>query len=86
MKRTWSNPEGLVSKKPIAMRLMPAELAEAEGIAKKMGVSKSHLARVSFLKGLPLVSPEDFSAPAPSADLSGGVAAASPAGLSSDQE
>lgn len=78
MKRTWSNPEGLVSDKPIAMRLMPAELADAERIAKDIGVSKSHLARMAFLKGLPLVS-----ATPTSADLSGGEAIASPSGFSS---
>lgn len=85
MKRTWSNPEGLVSKTPIALRLMPEELFNAENIAKKLEVSKSHLGRVAFLKGLPLVCAADFSASAPSAELSGGVAAASPAGLSSDK-
>lgn len=84
MKRTWSNPEGLVSDKPIAMRLMPQELAEADRIAKRINVSKSHLARMAFLIGLPLVSKS--SAAHPSADLSGGEAPASPAALSTTEE
>ncbi len=85
MKSTWSNPEGLISKRPIALRLMPAELPTAEKAAADFGVSKSHLARVAFLKGLPLLSSADFSPSAvpPAADLSGGEASASPAGLSS---
>lgn len=85
MKPNWSNPEGLVSKRPIALRLMPEEFPAAEKAADDFSVSKSHLARVAFLKGLPLLTAADFSPSAapPAADLSGGEASASPAGLSS---
>lgn len=49
------NPAGLATEKPIALRLMPRELADASRIAKKHGLSKSSLARQAFLAGLPLV-------------------------------
>lgn len=50
------NPAGLATKKPIALRLMPGELADAERIAAEEGLSKSALARKAYLKGLPLVA------------------------------
>ena len=49
------NPNGIVKDKPIALRLMPKELANAERVATKNGMSRSALARHAFLVGLPLV-------------------------------
>lgn len=49
------NPQGVVKDKPIALRLMPDELAEAQQVAEKAGCSKSSLARAAYLRGLPLV-------------------------------
>lgn len=49
------NPAGIVKEKPIALRLMPKELADAERIASKQGLSRSALARKAFILGLPLV-------------------------------
>jgi len=49
------NPAGLATKKPIALRLMPAERAEATRIAAKLGTSQSALARRAYLAGLPVV-------------------------------
>lgn len=49
------NPAGIVTGKPIALRLMPEELAEAERIARKQGLSRSALARKAFMVGLPIV-------------------------------
>lgn len=50
-KKTY-NPDGLATGKPIALRLMPNELAQAERLAKKSGYSRSFLARRLFLIGL----------------------------------
>lgn len=50
---TRRNPDGIEKTKPIALRLMPSERANAERIAKKAGVSKSSLARQAYLNGLP---------------------------------
>lgn len=47
------NPAGLVTSKPIALRLMPDELARAVRIAEKQGLSRAALARKAFLAGLP---------------------------------
>lgn len=49
------NPAGIVTAKPIALRLMPGELDDAERIAAERNVSRSALAREAYLKGLPLV-------------------------------
>lgn len=57
----------LVKDLPIALRLMPKELEDAQRIASEMGVSKSKLARLAFLAGLPLLS-----RPVLSGDLSAG--------------
>lgn len=54
-KATSRNPAGLVKNKPIALRLMPQELSNAERVAVKKGMTRSALARQAFLKGLPLV-------------------------------
>lgn len=89
MKTKTYNPSGLVTKKPIFLRLMPSELSDAESIAAEAGISKSNLARQAFLAGLPIVK-DQLSTPADeptsslctSADFSGGEASASPAGLS----
>lgn len=48
------NPAGIVKNKPIALRLMPKELADAERIARKHGLSRSALARQAFIAGLPI--------------------------------
>lgn len=53
------NPSGLATKTPIALRLMPGELADAKRIAAQQGLSQSALARRAYLKGLPLVSDLD---------------------------
>lgn len=50
------NPAGLATKKPIALRLMPAERADAERFAAKLGTSKSALARSAYLAGLPIIT------------------------------
>jgi hypothetical protein len=50
-KKTY-NPDGLATGKPIALRLMPNELKQAERLAKKSGYSRSFLARRLFLIGL----------------------------------
>lgn len=79
------NPEGLDKKKPIALRLMPNERADAERISRESNVSMSRLAREAFLKGLPLVSSSAAASTSPTAGaaaFSGGEASASPAGLS----
>lgn len=49
------NPAGIVKTKPIALRLMPGELKDAERIAAERNVSRSALAREAYLKGLPFV-------------------------------
>lgn len=49
------NPAGIVTTKPIALRLMPSELTDAARIAAERNVSRSALAREAYLKGLPLV-------------------------------
>ena len=83
METTKRNPDGLISKKPIALRLMPAELANAKRVSQETNVSMSCLAREAFLKGLPLVI-SDFStsAPTPSADFPGGESSSLATGLS----
>lgn len=50
------NPAGIATKKPIALRLMPTELADAERIARRLNLTRSALAREAFLAGLPLVA------------------------------
>lgn len=49
------NPKGLVKKSPIALRLMPDELANAKRVSGEIKVSLSCLAREAFISGLPLV-------------------------------
>ncbi|MBI2306121.1 MAG: hypothetical protein HYU78_02350 [Rhodocyclales bacterium] len=58
MKRTAYTPDGVVTNRPINLRLKPAELAEAERVATGAGISKANLARQAFLKGLPEVIEE----------------------------
>lgn len=86
MKPKTYNPPGLVTSKPINLRLMRDELLQADQVAAAAGISKSNLARQAYLKGLPLVI-ADFSPAAvpPSAAFSGGAASATPAGLSIPQ-
>ena len=55
MKRTAYTPDGVVSKRPINLRLTPAELSEAERLSAEAGISKANLARQAYLKGLPFV-------------------------------
>lgn len=56
MKPKTYNPAGLVTKKPIFLRLMPEELIKAEEGAATAGMSKSMFARECFLAGLQIVS------------------------------
>lgn len=58
MKAAQYNPRGLESKRPINLRLMPAERAEAVRIAAQAGISQSKLAREAYLRGLPFVEAE----------------------------
>lgn len=53
---TVRNPKGVVTTKPIALRLMPGELDDAKRIAKAKHCSRSSLAREAYLAGLPLVA------------------------------
>lgn len=90
MKTKTYNPSGLVTKKPIFLRLMPLELSDAESVAAAAKISKSNLARQAFLAGLPIVKASLLSSSAsavtsptpPSEAFSSGEASASPAGLS----
>lgn len=87
MEPTKRNPEGLAKKSPIALRLMPEELANAKRVSTEINTSLSCLARAAYLKGLPLVIADlstDVSIPAvsPLAGFSGGESSPSPAGFS----
>ncbi len=55
MNPTKRNPAGVDLRRPIALRLMPAERLDAERVAAKLNISLSNLARQSFLVGLPIV-------------------------------
>lgn len=55
MEPTKRNPDGLISKKPIALRLMPDELDNAKRVSSEANISLSRLAREAFLIGLPMV-------------------------------
>lgn len=55
MKAKTYNPAGLVTNKPIFLRLMPEELQEAESLASQAGISKSNLARQAFKAGFETV-------------------------------
>lgn len=83
MEQTKRNPEGLVTEKPIALRLMPQELKDAERIAAELHLTKACLARKAFLAGLPLVSTAAAGNPPTAADFSDGEAPSSPSALSS---
>ncbi len=61
-KKTY-NPDGLATGKPIALRLMPNELKQAERLAKKSGCSRSFLARRLFLIGMDTFTKSDESHP-----------------------
>lgn len=53
MKRPLTrNPHGTVKNRPIALRLMPAELAEADTLSTLSHRSKSLLARDAYLIGI----------------------------------
>lgn len=95
MNRPSYSPPG-VCKKPIPVRLMDDERTEADAIASEARVSRSKVLREAIVAGLPIArrnllgSTESAlplvsssAAPLPAADLSGGEASASPAGLSS---
>ena len=58
MKTQTYNPVGVVTNKPISLRLMPEELSENGRIASEAGISRANLARQAYLKGLPLVIEE----------------------------
>ena len=45
-------PRGVMSNKPVAMRLLPAEIAELEALALDQNRSKSSMARIIFLNGI----------------------------------
>ncbi|WP_153111524.1 hypothetical protein [Propionivibrio limicola] len=49
------NPDGLWTKKPISLRLMPEEREEAERLSGELNITLSALARQAYLKGLPIV-------------------------------
>jgi hypothetical protein len=51
---TW-NPKGVSKGKQIALRLLPAEEAEAVKLAKERHQSRSAMAREAYLLGLPLL-------------------------------
>ena len=53
MKPTKRNPAGVDVRRPIALRLMPAERIDAERVAARLNVSLSKLARMAYLRGLP---------------------------------
>ncbi len=45
-------PRGVMSNKPVAMRLLPAEIAELEALAMDQNRSMSSMARIIFLNGI----------------------------------
>ncbi|EER0851836.1 TPA: hypothetical protein ACQ8V2_003753 [Escherichia coli] len=47
-------PRGVMSNKPVAMRLLPAEIAELEALALDQNRSMSSMARIIFLNGITL--------------------------------
>ncbi|CAD5724774.1 Uncharacterised protein [Escherichia coli] len=47
-------PRGVMSNKPVAMRLLPAEIAELEALALEQNRSMSSMARIIFLNGITL--------------------------------
>lgn len=49
------NPDGVVTEKPIALRLLPNERKRAEKVAQKHGLSRGALARLAFNAGLPII-------------------------------
>lgn len=56
MKRPLTrNPRGLVKNRPIALRLMPDELVEAEQLSTLYHSSESAFARLAYLKGIELI-------------------------------
>lgn len=78
-----------VDKKPLAVRVMPAERRDVEELAGQSGFKVSKIARLAMLAGLPILRAQLLSpsvatpSTSPAADLSGGDASASSAGLSS---
>lgn len=52
------NPSGVVKVKPIALRLLPDERAQADRLAKESGHSVSAIARKAYLAGIPHVAGE----------------------------
>ena len=61
MNPTKRNPAGVDLRRPIALRLMPAERIDAERVAAKLNISLSNLARQSFLVGLPIIENRNVS-------------------------
>ena len=47
-------PRGVMSNKPVAMRLLPTEIAELEALALDQNRSMSSMARIIFLNGITL--------------------------------
>lgn len=47
-------PRGVMSNKPVAMRLLPAEIAELEALALEQNRSMSSMARIIFLNDITL--------------------------------
>jgi hypothetical protein len=80
MKYPNRNPAGVVNDKPIALRLMPCELNDANELAKVAGISRGKLARIAYLRGLPLVK-ADLSTSVPRATSTGGEVSPSPSGF-----
>lgn len=60
---TSRNPSGLVTAKPIALRLMPAELKDAERIAAEQHCSLASHARRCYLAGKSVLFPVETSSP-----------------------
>jgi len=77
--RRKRTPNGVLSTKPIALRLMPEERIEAERLANATGKTKSNLAREAYLTGLSVLYPSKNSvASSSSAESPGGTVATSP--------
>ncbi|MEW6166041.1 MAG: hypothetical protein AB1642_13365 [Pseudomonadota bacterium] len=54
-KQTSYAPDGVVSERPIALRLLPDERKHAERLASRHNISKGALARLAFNAGLPII-------------------------------
>lgn len=52
-------PRGVRSDRPIALRLMPNELDQAEVVSSSLGLSKATFARKAYLAGIQVVVESD---------------------------